>query len=277
MQDKLKERLLHAVLVCLRPFAKIMLRCGVSYAEFSEVAKTAYVDVATNEYGLRGRPTNISRVAVMTGLTRKEIRRLRDVISKGSDALSLKTTPLSNVLHYWLSDDEFLDESGRPAELPFAGEIGSFSSLVRKYAGDVPPGAMRTELRRVGCIEENKTGYVKFIQRQVIPADQEERIVLALLHTAYPLLENVAFNMAKDNGKDSWPQLNVYTDALRKADLPRVRRIARDRFTEFAESFDDMFMAYETLREKDVNEEPAMVAICVSYVEDLDVEDGKWW
>lgn len=76
MQEKLKQQVLDAFLLVMRPIVRILLRYGIGYREFLEVTKTAYVDVASSDFGLRGRPTNISRVAVMTGLTRKEVKRL---------------------------------------------------------------------------------------------------------------------------------------------------------------------------------------------------------
>ena len=78
-----QSSILTALLYALRPIARILLRAGVSYREFSEISKQAFVDVATSDFGIRGRPTNISRVAVMTGLTRKEVKRVRESISKG--------------------------------------------------------------------------------------------------------------------------------------------------------------------------------------------------
>ena len=67
MQDDIQRQILGAILLVMRPIARALLRVGVGYREFSEIAKTAFVETATKEYGLRGRPTNISRVAVMTG------------------------------------------------------------------------------------------------------------------------------------------------------------------------------------------------------------------
>jgi hypothetical protein len=71
MQDNSKNIVLSALLKALRPLARILMQSGIGYREFSEISKSAFVDVATTDYGLRGRPTNISRVAVMTGLTSK--------------------------------------------------------------------------------------------------------------------------------------------------------------------------------------------------------------
>jgi hypothetical protein len=60
------------------PLARMLIFLGIGYKEFSEVLKKAFVEAATRDYGLRGRPTNTSRVAVFTGLTRKEVKRLKD-------------------------------------------------------------------------------------------------------------------------------------------------------------------------------------------------------
>jgi hypothetical protein len=78
MQDTAKNNVLSALLKALRPIARFLMKSGIGYREFAEISKSAFVDVATSDYGLRGRPTNISRVAVMTGLTRKEVKRLRE-------------------------------------------------------------------------------------------------------------------------------------------------------------------------------------------------------
>ena len=122
MQNDIQRQILGAFLVVLRPMARILLRFGIGFREFAEISKTAFVDVASSDFGLRGRPTNISRVAVMTGLTRKEVNRVREKIAKGDEDLVVRTTPLCEVLHRWHAEPEFLDSSGRPGVLPFSGD-----------------------------------------------------------------------------------------------------------------------------------------------------------
>jgi len=258
--------------------ARILLRFGFGYRELSELLKTAFVEVATSEYGLRGRPTNISRVAVMTGLTRKEVRRIREKIGSGNHALTVKTTPLSEILHRWHADSEFLDSSGRPASLPFAGESGSFTSLVRRFGGDIPAGAMRTELKRVGAIEEDAEGNLRASGRTIRPRGAHEKLVTVLVHAVYPLLSTIAHNIDPDRKDDSWAQLSTYSQSIRKEDMPRLRRISSDRLSEVAESIDDLFMAYETLHKGDgVENDSSTVAVSVFYFEERDKDMGDLW
>jgi hypothetical protein len=278
MQNDIQRQILSAFLVAMRPVAKILLRFGIGYREFAEITKTAFVDVATTEYGLRGRPTNISRVAVMTGLTRKEVRRIRGKIDSGDQSVVVRATPLSEILHRWHADAEFHDSAGRPAVLPFAGTSGSFSNLVKRFGGDIPPGAMRTELKRVGAVRETSNGELEVTSRTVHPKGAHEKLVTALVHAVYPLVSTVAHNVNPDLEGDGWAQMSTYSQTIRKSDVSRLRRISFDRLSEVAESIDDLFMAYETLHENDESaNDQNTVAVGVFYFEEQDdVMKEKW-
>ena len=279
MQDDIQRQILGAFLIALRPLARILLRFGIGFREFSEIAKTAFVDVATNEYGLRGRPTNISRVAVMTGLTRKEVRRIREKIGAGDHAVVVKSTPLAEILHRWHAEPEFLDSSGRPKQLPFSGEIGSFSNLVKRFGGDIPPGAMRTELKRVGAVSEDEDGNLRVVNRTLSPKGLHEKLITAVVHGLYPLASTVAYNLNPARKDDKWAQISTYSQSIRRNDIPRLRRISFDRLSEVAESIDDLFMAYETLHDADnnSNHDRNTVSVGVYYFEETDpTMAGKW-
>lgn len=278
MQDKIQKQILDAFFVVLRPIAKILLRYGIGYREFAEVAKSAFVDVASSEYGIRGRRTNMSRVAVMTGLTRKEVKRLRDKLDAGHHSIVAKTTPLATILHRWNSETEFLDASGRPSTLPFAGTDRSFSALVRKFGGDIPPGAMRTELKRVRAIEEDSDGNLTAVRRDIHPHVEHENLVMLLMHSAYALMSNIAHNSDPDRSGDGWPQLITYSQDVESRRLPRLRRISQDRLREVANSFDDLIAGYENA--EDLVDDPIglnLVAIGLYYFEEDRSRDHPNW
>jgi hypothetical protein len=277
MQNDIQRQILGAFLIALRPLARILLQFGIGFREFSEIMKTAFVDVATKDYGLRGRPTNISRVAVMTGLTRKEVRRLREKLEAGDHAVVVKSTPLAEILHRWHSESEFLDASNRPAKLTFSGDEGSFASLVKRFGGDIPPGAMRTELKRVGAVREDKDGILEVVNRTLSPRGAHEKLVTALVHGIYPLNAAIAHNL-NPGGDDSWAQISSYSQSIRASDVPRLRRISFDRLSEVAESIDDLFMAYEALHAKDgTPDDKTTVAVGVYYFEERDPEMVDKW
>lgn len=278
MQDKIKERVLQAFMLVMRPVVRILLRYGIGYREFTEVVKTTFVDVASSDFGLRGRPTNISRVAVMTGLTRKEIKRVRDKIASGDSSISVKTTPLSDVLHHWHAESEFTDADGNPKPLPFKGSGASFSKLVKRYGGDVTPGSMKTEMERVSAIEEDETGLIRMIRRSFVSDISHENIVTMLVHGVYPLISNIAYNTDPQRSDADWGYRIAYTQRLPTPDSGQLRRIASDRISSFAETIDDIFIAYETVVDKkDTEDQNNAIAVGVFYFEERDKDINYKW
>jgi len=275
MQEEQRRNVLNSFQLVLRPIVKILLRYGIGFSEFAESLKTVYVDVGSSEFGIRGRPTNISRVAVMTGLTRKEVRRLRTKIEGGDDTVVVKSTPITEILHRWHAEDEFLDSEGRPAVLPFAGDRGSFSSLVKQFGGDVPAGAMRTELQRVGSVDVNDKGELSVKLRSFWPSDHTGKLESALVHHVYPLLSTVAHNTDPENESKADAQYAAYSVNIRSEDKPRVRRMCADRLPDIAESFDDLFIAYESRGDETVSDDGTPVMVGLYYFEERD-ENAKY-
>jgi hypothetical protein len=246
MDNNTNNVILKALLSALKPLARLLMKSGIGYREFAELSKCAFVDVATSDYGLRGRPTNISRVAVMTGLTRKEVKRLRDKIAAGDESKVVRVTSHANILGKWHTDPEYLDELGKPRVLVFDGPTPSFTSLVKKYGGDIPAGAMRTELKRVGAISEEPNNGLTVQKRDFNPGQQEMWVERALGLALRGLSSTLNFNF--DHRDDSGrAERIVYSDKIRLDDIVRVRRISRDRLTDFLQSVDDVYSAYETI------------------------------
>ena len=52
-----REALFQGTRQLLAPLASLLLKCGLTWREFAEVGKGVFVDVASREYGIRGRAT----------------------------------------------------------------------------------------------------------------------------------------------------------------------------------------------------------------------------
>ena len=262
MQDDIQRRILGALLIVLRPIARALLRAGVGYREFSEIAKTAFVDTATKDYGLRGRPTNVSRVAIMTGLTRKEVSRIRNKVTMTAGPQIVRSTPVSQVLHRWHTDKEFLGENGKPRPLEFDSGSVSFSDLVRKYGGDIPAGAMRTELKRIDAIDIDERGLLIARKRVPYSSDTREKLIGGLAKIIYPAALNMVHNMECETDSNWWINLAATSKYIHQSDRGRIMSVSSERLKEVSESLDDMFGAYEALNENN-NDESAARAIGV--------------
>jgi hypothetical protein len=155
--------------VLLRPIASLLLKCGMTWREFAEVSKGVFVAVASQDYGLNGRPTNVSRVSILTGVSRKEIARVRTLLEQEADPLPNKTTDATRLLSGWHQDPDFLTAAGEPRILPAEGEGPSFATLWKRYGGDVPMTSMRKELERAGAITTLPDGQLRAERRYFMP------------------------------------------------------------------------------------------------------------
>lgn len=272
MKNSSNSIVLLALLKALRPIARLLMKAGIGYREFAEISKCAFVDVATSDYGLRGRPTNISRVAVMTGLTRKDVKRLRDKISAGTQVDMTRVIPPAEIIEKWHSDQVFVDATGRPRILSFDGPEPSFAGLVKKYGGDIPPGAMRTELKRVGALDENEHGDLTVTKKYFRPVERDDQLKRALSQALYGLALAIDHNLGETDEK-SWVERLAYSTRIRSNDRSRVRRLSQDRASEFVESVNDLFSAYETIYSDDEPDETSTtVGVGVYYFETDDSE-----
>jgi len=160
---------LRALTQLLRPVIRLLLELGVGYRAFSEAAKRVFVDVASQDYGLRGRPTNASRVTLLTGINRRDVARLRAELSAQPAATRVEqSSVLGRVLSGWHQDPDFTDAVGAPRDLPAAGPR-SFATLLNRYGGDIPETATAKELRRVGAVSANADGTFKVQMRYYMP------------------------------------------------------------------------------------------------------------
>ena len=129
MESNAKTVLARAVLVVLKPLLRVLIKNEISHADFSELARQAYVDVAYDHFTIPNRKMTYARVAVLTGLSRKEVVRLQAL--REEDGVLTRSSPnrAMRVINGWMSDEEFLNEQADPAILPIQGSEHSFSAL----------------------------------------------------------------------------------------------------------------------------------------------------
>lgn len=179
MPSTLKQVALASFTGFMRPVAHLMLRIGVSWKELAEALKLAYVETATERFGKYGRPANTSRVAILTGLSRKEVKRLRDVL-ESSPAASLdeldRINRATRVLSAWHQDADFVTTTGKPRLLRFSGSRG-FEALVKRYAPDIPATAMLKELQHVGAVDGTQSDKLRVLARSFIPLGLDSEAV----------------------------------------------------------------------------------------------------
>jgi len=77
MDENITKAIAAAITNLLRPLVMFLLRNGVPYQTFADIAKRVYVDLATEKFDIPGRKQSKSRISILTGLSRREVLRVK--------------------------------------------------------------------------------------------------------------------------------------------------------------------------------------------------------
>lgn len=246
MSEAAKEVVLDAIHDLFKPLATVVISTGISHQEIESTLRKALVEVATADYGIRGRPTNISRVAAMTGLSRKEVGRIRSDLKDG-EPLKAKHSPVHRVLSGWQEDCDFSDADGKPGKLPFRGESRSFEALVTRYVGDYPPGAIRTELQRIGCIETLENGDLSLVSGDYLSAENASAIGQLIEQQVGGAMQGVAAVAKGKYDAERSSSVKSVTVSVGDIDVSLLLDVWADRAQDLVQKFKAFAQSYEHL------------------------------
>jgi len=190
----------------LKPIARILLRNGVSFRELNELCKKTYIAVARDEFGVNGRPTNVSRIAMLTGMTRRDVRKVRMSLDDEEQVVLGRMNNATRLLSGWYQDADFTDDAGNPLPLPEFGPTPSFSELARRYAGDIPVTTLLKELKTAGAIENPTDDLLVARTRYYMPGRTTPATAETLLRSGSVLEDigdTVDFNLGRHPEDDA--------------------------------------------------------------------------
>lgn len=237
MEPSISKTAQIAVAQLLRPLVRLLLRYGVPFGAFMEIAKRVYVDVAMADFQIPGRKPTVSRASVITGLTRKEVQRLRNLPPLEDGEVENRYNRAVRVISGWVRDRSFTDTSGVPAPLPLEGDGATFAALVRRYSGDVPMRAVLDELERVGAVERDEEGRAVLHNRAYIPTRGEADKLGILGTDVADLVATIDHNLREPPDR-SRLQLKVAYDNLPREPLAKFKQNASQASLELLERFD---------------------------------------
>ena len=155
------DLLLRATRRMLRPLVRLLMRGGVTFPVVAELLRGLYVDVAQHDVLTEPKSRTDSRIAVLTGVHRKELRRLREG-EQEAEPPPAKLTLGSLLVARWLTTEPWVEAPGVPKRLPRSASDYSFEALVASVTRDVRPRAVLEE----------------WLAQNVVEVDAEDRIVL---------------------------------------------------------------------------------------------------
>jgi hypothetical protein len=222
----------------LRPVVSLVMKCGMTWKEFADLAKLAFVEVATEEFGIRGRQTNVSRVSILTGISRKEIARQRKRLASADETLSTKTNDATRLLSGWHQDPKYLDAKGSPMPLVERGPAPSFEALFQRYGGDTPFQTLLKELKAAGSIAGDDAGRLVATRRYHMPAPMSEENIRLFGSNLFEHGRTLERNITGRAEQRRFEGLAV-DDRVQPAAAKEFSRFLNERGQQFLEEIDD--------------------------------------
>lgn len=241
-----KNRIGGRLYVALRLLARMLLKIGLNAREFVELAKMAYADAAGEMYGSETRSASMAEVARRTGLTRAEVRRLRErIAAQPPHFFEFGQTIESEVLHRWHTDPDFLDHIGKPRALTLPNGPDSFADLVRICDREADASAIFIRLQEGDHISSvDDLSYVPMRRNYLTPPSAYG--LPNILHMSIVgICKTIEHNFSRTE-PPGWIQRTVYSDQLSPASMPVIRHAVRSRARSFSEDVDDLFAAHSS-------------------------------
>lgn len=236
-----RKQLLFAVRRVLRPIVRLLIRVGISYDEFADVARGAYVESAIRDSGGDAAPTR-DRIAFVTGIPRQQVDYYIDNQQAMPAVAPTLARIVTEVVHRWHTDPNYLGPYGIPLELEFeAPQDRCFQSLVSEVDAKASAGQVLEELLRAGSVTHSGERHYRavsrwFILSEALTPHRIEYFGQALTHLALTLEHN--FNLAETDNKRL--ERFVFADrGLPRQLLPVFEAHARDRTNRFLLDIDD--------------------------------------
>lgn len=141
----------------LRPLVKFMIANQITYPFLINMLKSIYVDVAEKEFPVEGKKQTDSRINLLTGVHRKDVKRLRMEPENAEDRPA-NISIGAQLIGRWVGDRNLQNSDGSPRILPLQNDdefsMESFEGLVTNIAkGDIRPRVVLDELMRLDMVE----------------------------------------------------------------------------------------------------------------------------
>lgn len=259
MSEGVKENLRLALRMMLKPLVKLLIAQGVTHHDFSEAAKDVFVEMAIRHFEDAGK-VNQSRIAVLTGLTRKEVKRVI-VRAQSAEFHGKGFSRPSKVLLGWHSDPVFVGPYGIPLDLPYdsLNDEPSFKLLVRTYGADMAPRQMLDVLLASGAIVETEEGRFKALRRSFEPKVLSAQLLERFGDVAHNFFSTAAKNIDKKSSSEAlFERVVTATRPLTESEVQQFSEYVKHYGQAFLEKVDNWIVSLPDANQDDATVETGL-------------------
>lgn len=210
----------------LRPLVRLLLAKGVTYPYLLNLLKTIFVDVGSQEFSVKGKRPTDSRLSVLTGVHRKDVRRLAGQ-PPDAQAAPAHVSFGARLVARWCGDTNYLDENGVPLPLPRLASrdfFVSFERLVAEESKDIRARAVLDEMLRLGIVHLDDEDRVVLRSGAFVPERGAEEKLYYFGRNVHDHMAAATHNVL--DGKPAMLERSVYSDGLDAAGVAELAALS---------------------------------------------------
>lgn len=241
LRDAARAQLIFSFRKILKPMIRILLRAGVTYQEFREVLKGAYVEAVVRDK-IRGHDGPLTRAMISdyTEVPLADVNRFIDDPKLLAPPDSTNAVVISEVLHIWSTDQEYLGPYGLPLELDLQETAGkNLSVLIYRADPTANPEAVLRDMIEWGIVKPVGTRHFRVTARSMVFGDIMTPQALEYFGAAITDLANTILHNIREEPSKRRIQRSVIADELPDYALPEFEALMKEKVQKLLLDIDD--------------------------------------
>lgn len=236
------DQALQALARVMQPLAQLLIANGVQLSSVVEQIKRSLVDAAASDFAVDGRNNTDTRISILTGVHRKDVRRLRSEPAPHAGAAVPIMSVASCVVARWISEPRYLNADNSPLRLartPRHAEPGEpvFSHLVAEVTRDVGARAVLDELQRLGVVGVEADAHVVLKSIAFVPHSGVRESFHFLGANVADHLATAVHNLADEGDYDPWLEQSAFAQDLTLSQAQELHAAARQLWARVLQEF----------------------------------------
>ena len=213
-----------------KPIVRLMIGKGVHLALVVDLLKEIYVEVA--EQQIAGSPKKLtdSHISVMTGVHRKDVKRLRAQQHDGQESAPPVMSAGAELVATWMGKNDYLNSDGKPLQLPYFSKdkkVMTFSALAENISKDIAPRTLLDDLERLGALSYDRlTGLVSLDSEAFLPKENTDNKIHYFGQNCGDHAEAAVENIFSD--KPPFMDRSVYHNELTPESVNELQTLAAE-------------------------------------------------
>ncbi|RDH82879.1 MAG: hypothetical protein DIZ80_11455 [endosymbiont of Galathealinum brachiosum] len=249
--NKTQAALVKAVMMLCRPLVRLMIEKGMTFPQFRDLIKELYVDVADKQFSLDDKKPSDSRIFVLTGVHRKDIKRIRQNTQQEKSTITSSASLSGEIIARWSGLPEYLDEKGKPRILSknTNNNQPGFEQLVSGVSKDVRPKVILEEWLRLKIVRLKDDDIV--LNKSAFITNKEfKEMTYYLGHHIHDHMASCVNNILDE--QTPMLERSVYYASLSKNSVKKLRSIADKKGNELLQNLNKQALKFhETDKHKD--------------------------